>query len=111
MLIKGGAHLENLGTSTAIASDKAGTLTISKHEVTDLRPAEGVSEEELFRVSAAVEGRSRHPLAAAIVRRTQSSGIVLPEAGDLQSVAAKGVRSEVEGQVVEIGSLRAEGCE
>ncbi len=106
VLIKGGAHLENLGTINAIAFDKTGTLTIGKPEVTDLRPAEGVSEEELLKVSAAVERRSQHPLAAAIVRRAQSSGIVLPEAGELQSVTAKGVRSDVEGQVVEIGSLR-----
>jgi Cd2+/Zn2+-exporting ATPase len=106
VLIKGGAHLENLGTINAIAFDKTGTLTIGKPEVTDLRPAEGVSEEELLRVSAAVERRSQHPLAAAIVRRAQSLGIVLPDAGELQSVTAKGVRSEVEGNVVEIGSLR-----
>lgn len=106
VLIKGGAHLENLGTITAIAFDKTGTLTIGKPEVTDLRPAEGVGEEELIRVAAAVEWRSQHPLAAAIVRRAQSSGVVLPEAGELQSVTARGVRSEVEGKVVEIGSLR-----
>jgi Cd2+/Zn2+-exporting ATPase len=106
VLIKGGAHLENLGTINAIAFDKTGTLTIGKPEVTDLRPAERVSDEELLRVSAAVERRSQHPLAAAIVRRAQSSGIVLPEAGELQSVTAKGVRSDVEGKVVEIGSLR-----
>lgn len=106
VLIKGGAHLENLGTINAIAFDKTGTLTVGKPEVTDLRPAEGVSEEELLRVSAAVERRSQHPLAAAIVRRAQSSSIVLPEAGELQSVTARGVRSEVEGRVVEIGSLR-----
>jgi Cd2+/Zn2+-exporting ATPase len=106
VLIKGGAHLENLGTINAIALDKTGTLTVGKPEVTDLRPTEGVSEEELLRVSAAVERRSQHPLAAAIVRRAQSLGIVLPEAGELQSVTAKGVRSEVEGNVVEIGSVR-----
>lgn len=106
VLIKGGAHLENLGTIDAIAFDKTGTLTIGKPEVTDLRPADDVSEEELLRVSAAVERRSQHPLAAAIVRRAQSSGLALPEAGELQSVTAKGVRSEVEGKVVEIGSLR-----
>lgn len=106
VLIKGGAHLENLGTIKAIAFDKTGTLTIGKPEVTDLRPAEGVSDEELLRVAAAVERRSQHPLAAAIVRRAQSSAIVLPEAGELQSLTARGVRAEVEGKVVEIGSAR-----
>jgi Cd2+/Zn2+-exporting ATPase len=106
VLIKGGAHLESLGMIRAIAFDKTGTLTIGKPEVTDLRPAEGVSDEELLRVSAAVERRSQHPLAAAIVRRAQSSGLELPEAGELQSLTARGVRSEVEGKIVGIGSPR-----
>lgn len=106
VLIKGGAHLENLGSVHAIAFDKTGTLTKGKPEVTDLRPVEGVSEEELLRVSAAVERRSQHPLAAAIVRCAAARDIVLPDAGELQSLTAKGVRSEVEGEAVEIGSLR-----
>lgn len=106
VLIKGGAHLENLGTINAIAFDKTGTLTVGKPEVTDLRPAKGVSETDLLRVSAAVERHSQHPLAAAIVRRAQSSDIALPEAGELQSLTARGVRSEVEGKIVEIGSPR-----
>jgi len=109
VLIKGGAYLESLGTINAIAFDKTGTLTIGKPEVTDLRPAEGVKEDELLRIAAAVERHSQHPLAAAIVRRALASHLVLPEAGELQSFTARGVRSLVGNQMVEIGSPRLWG--
>jgi Cd2+/Zn2+-exporting ATPase len=106
VLIKGGAHLENLGTLRAVALDKTGTLTVGEPEVTDLVPMAGTSADELLRVAAAVERRSQHPLAQAVVRKAESSALVLPGAGELQSVTARGVRSVVEGASVEIGSLR-----
>lgn len=106
VLIKGGAHLENLGTIRAVAFDKTGTLTIGRPEVVDVVPAEGVDQKELLRVAAAVERRSQHPLAQAVVRRAEADKIELPDAGDLESVTARGVRSTVDGQTVEIGSLK-----
>lgn len=106
VLIKGGAHLENLGTLRAMALDKTGTLTVGKPDVTDLIAAEGSDEQELLRVAAAVERRSQHPLAQAVVRRADASGTILPEAGELESLTGRGVRSSVDGQVTEIGSLR-----
>ena len=106
VLIKGGAHLENLGTVRAIALDKTGTLTVGKPEVTDVVAADGVDARELLRVAAAVERRSQHPLAQAVVRRAEADEIELPAASDLESLTARGVRSSVDGQVVEIGSLR-----
>lgn len=106
VLIKGGAHLENLGTVRAIAFDKTGTLTIGEPEVTDLIPAAGIAEADLLTVAAAVERRSQHPLAQAVVRHAEAQGFTLPEAGELESVTARGVRSRVAGQPVEIGSLR-----
>ncbi len=106
VLIKGGEYLENLGKLRAIALDKTGTLTVGKPEVTDLAAAEGSTPEELLRVAAAVERRSQHPLAQAVARRAESDQISLPEAGELQSITARGVRSSVEGKTVEIGNLR-----
>ena len=112
VLIKGGEHLETLGSVRAIAFDKTGTLTMGKPQVTDLMTMPDIAEAELLRISAAVERRSQHPLAAAVVRRAIADGIQLPEASDLESVTARGVRSTVEGMVVEIGSLRLfEGLE
>ena len=106
VLIKGGAHLENLGTLRAIAFDKTGTLTVGKPEVTELAPAPDVDQNELLKVAAAVERRSQHPLAQAVVRRAEAEKLGLPEAGDLESVTARGVRSMVDGKPVEIGSLK-----
>lgn len=106
VLIKGGAHLENLGTLRALALDKTGTLTVGEPEVTDAVAFGDAGEEELLRVAGAVERRSQHPLAEAVVRRAEARGLALPEAGELQSVTARGVRSTVEGSTVEIGNLR-----
>lgn len=106
VLIKGGEYLEHLGTLRALALDKTGTITVGKPEVTDLVPAHGVDQQELLRISAAVERRSQHPLAQAVVRAAARQNMTLPDAGDLQSLTARGVRSTVNGQIVEIGSLR-----
>lgn len=106
VLIKGGAHLENLGVLTALAVDKTGTITVGEPEVTDVIATGGVSASELLRVSAAVELHSQHPLAEAVVRRARADNLSLPQAGELESLTARGVRSEVEGRTVEIGTLR-----
>ncbi|MEQ1854942.1 MAG: heavy metal translocating P-type ATPase [Longimicrobiales bacterium] len=106
VLIKGGVHLENLGAVEALTLDKTGTLTVGRPEVTDVRPGDGVTEEELLAVAAAVERSSQHPLAEAVVRRAEGSSLVLPDAGELESVTGRGVRSSVAGHTVEIGNLR-----
>jgi len=106
VLIKGGAHLENLGKVRALAMDKTGTLTKGMPEVTDVVPAEGVRSEDLLRFAAAVELQSQHPLAAAVVRRAELDGVDPPKAGPLESITARGVRADVEGEMVTIGNLR-----
>ncbi|RYZ60272.1 MAG: heavy metal translocating P-type ATPase, partial [Proteobacteria bacterium] len=105
VLFKGGAHLENLGNVKAIAFDKTGTLTVGEPSVTDLIPSAGVSVAELLGVAAAVERKSQHPLARAVVRRAESDKVSEPTAvGELQSVTGKGVRASVDGKNVSIGS-------
>jgi Zn2+/Cd2+-exporting ATPase len=106
VLFKGGAHLENLGSVRALALDKTGTLTFGEPEVTDVLALPGEKPDELLRVAAAVERRSQHPLARAVVRHAEAAGLALPEAGELQSFTSRGVRSSVAGETVEIGSLR-----
>jgi len=105
VLIKGGAHLENLGGTRALALDKTGTLTVGRPEVTDVRNLD-LPIEDVVRIAAAVERKSQHPLAEAIVRHADATKIAPAEAGDLESLTARGVRSTVEGRPVEIGSLR-----
>jgi Zn2+/Cd2+-exporting ATPase len=105
VLIKGGVYLEQLGAVRVIALDKTGTLTRGEPEVSDMVPLPGVTGEELLRIAAAVERRSQHPLARAVVRRAEADGLALPDAGELQSLTSLGVRSSVGGEAVEIGRL------
>ena len=106
VLIKGGAHLENLGRVNAVAFDKTGTLTAGRPEVTDAVPLDADTEDALIRVAASVERQSQHPLAQAVVRAAESRGLDLFVAEPLESVTARGVRAKVNGDVVEIGSTR-----
>ena len=106
VLIKGGAYLENLGALRAFAFDKTGTLTIGKPVITEIVPLSGTPETEVLRIAGAVENRSQHPLAKAVVQKAEEMSITLPDAGEVQSLTAKGVRSTVEGKTVELGSLR-----
>ncbi len=106
VLVKGGAHLEALASVRAMAFDKTGTLTLGHPEVTDLLSLPGIEPHELLAVAAAVESRSQHPLAQAVVRRAAADGVTVPEAGDLKSVTARGVHSSVAGEAVQIGNLR-----
>ena len=106
VLVKGGAHLENLGHLRALALDKTGTLTVGRPETTDVVAVDGVAPEHLLSVAAAVLRHSQHPLAQAVVREAERQRLSLPVAGDVTSVTARGVRSAVGGEMVEIGSLR-----
>ena len=106
ILIKGGVHLEALARVRAVAFDKTGTLTRGRPELTDVAPMPGVVADDLLRIAAAVEARSQHPLAQSVVRRAKADQLTLPEAGELQSVTARGVRSVVAGESVAIGSAR-----
>jgi Cd2+/Zn2+-exporting ATPase len=105
VLIKGGAHLENLAVIKAVAVDKTGTITTGRPEVTDVVTLDGATD-DLLRLTAAVERQSQHPLAAAIVRYAGTAGIVTPDASPMESVTARGARAVVEGQMVTVGSLR-----
>jgi len=105
VLIKGGVHLENLGAVTVMAFDKTGTFTEGKFQVTDIVPLNGVGGDDLLCVAAAAEQQSNHPLALAVVREAQAQGLNLPPANDLANVTGRGVRCEVDGYPVLIGSL------
>ena len=106
VLIKGGVHLENLGTLRVVAFDKTGTLTVGRPEVTDVEPLDAETPEALLRVAAAVERQSQHPLAQAVVRAAADRTLDVPDAGPLESITARGVRASVDGEMVEIGSTR-----
>ncbi len=106
VLIKGGVHLENLGRLKAIAFDKTGTITHGQPEVTDVIALGSMNEAELLALAGALENRSGHPLAQAVVRAAQAKSLQLPDAGDVESLTGQGLRSTVNGQTVLIGNPR-----
>ena len=106
VLIKGGVHLENLGSLKVIAFDKTGTLTEGRFAVTDVIPLNGASEDAVLQVAGAVEQQSNHPLALAVVQAARERRLALPSAEGLENVTGRGVRSRMDGQPVLIGSLK-----
>ena len=105
VLIKGGAHLENLGRLTAIAFDKTGTITVGKPRLTDIVTF-GATENEVLALAAALEGRSGHPLAQAIVAAARERGVGWHEPADVEAVNGKGIRATLGTQRIEIGNLK-----
>jgi Cd2+/Zn2+-exporting ATPase len=105
VLVKGGAHLESLGSVRAIAFDKTGTLTEGKPRLTDVIVAAGASEDELLAVAASVEKQSDHPLAGAIVEGVaeRRPGLAAREASGVEAVIGYGIRATVDGAEVTIG--------
>ncbi len=105
VLVKGGKHLEALGGIRAMAVDKTGTLTVGRPEVTAVRPLNGASEEELLRLAAAVEARSEHPLASAVLRAARARGLTSPEARHFTAVPGRGAAAVVNGVRIHVGNL------
>lgn len=104
ILIKGGAYLEKMRTIKALAFDKTGTITAGKPVVTDVLPADGMSAEDLLTIAAAIEARSEHPLAHAIL--TAAGNRPLPPLTDFQALAGFGAQGILEGCMTYIGSSR-----
>ena len=105
VLIKGGEYLEALGRVRALAVDKTGTLTKGMLRVTDYRVAGGGSGDVLLQRVANVEGRSEHPIAAAIVRLAEERGIRTDaEVDDFVSVPGRGVRAKLNGHEILVGT-------
>lgn len=104
VLIKGGIHLEETGRLKVIAFDKTGTLTHGTPEVTNIVSLSTMTEKEVLKTAASIENLSQHPLAAAVLRKAQSSNIILAEVENFQSMTGKGAKAEVNGQLYFIGS-------
>ncbi len=103
ILIKGGAHLEHLGSITIVAFDKTGTLTLGKPAVTDVVPI-NMPADELLANAASVEHFSQHPLAQAIVTAADEKKLARSEANDFKSITGGGARASINGQPWLIGS-------
>ncbi len=106
VLVKGGMHLEDLGTVRAIAFDKTGTLTEGEPKVVSLHPSDGGDESTLLAIAAAIEVHSPHPLAQAVVEEAKSRSLAVPAAADVKVIQGRGLEGRVDGTVVRAGSLR-----
>ena len=104
VLIKGGVHLENLGSLKAMAFDKTGTLTAGNFAVTDVVPFNDAGEELLLRVVGSVEQQSNHPLALAVVERVKGAGVEMISAETITNIPGRGIQSAINGQPVLIGN-------
>ena len=106
VLVKGGAHLENLGRLKAIAFDKTGTVTHGRPEVTDLVvfPDSGWKEDDVVSLVAGAESRSAHPLAQAVVRSAQSLPVSVMD--EVESLTGRGLRAVSNGKTIWIGNRK-----
>jgi Cd2+/Zn2+-exporting ATPase len=106
VLVKGGAHLENLGRLKAIAFDKTGTVTHGRFEVTDLVvfPDSGWKEDDVVSLVAGAESRSAHPLAQAVVRSAQSLPVSVMD--EVESLTGRGLRAVSNGKTIWIGNRK-----
>ncbi len=100
ILFKTAASLEETGRTQIVVLDKTGTITTGQPEITDLLPADGVSEDELLRFAAALESKSEHPLSRAILNGFASHGGECPEAEDFAAVPGRGLTAKIEGYTV-----------
>lgn len=106
VLFRKGEALQLLKDAKVVAVDKTGTLTEGRPVLTDLEIAEGFSRDPMLAKVAAVESRSEHPIARAIVESATEGGIALPTMTDFDSVTGMGVRATVDGSRVEVGADR-----
>ena len=97
ILFKTAASLEATGRTQIVALDKTGTITEGAPRVTDLLPAEGISETELLTLAAALEGRSEHPLAKAVLACSEAKAITPPTVTDFAALPGNGLAAKLDG--------------
>ncbi|RJL07372.1 copper-translocating P-type ATPase [Paracoccus aestuarii] len=106
VLFRKGEALQLLKDAKVVALDKTGTLTEGRPALTDLEVAEGFDRAEVLARIAAVETKSEHPIARAIVEAAEVEGLALPEISGFESVTGFGVKAEAGGARIEVGADR-----
>ena len=96
VLVKGGNHLEAMGAVNAIAFDKTGTLTKGELTVTDVVPVGDATEHDVLRCAAALERRSEHPIAEAVLERADEMHVRVPTVEEFESITGRGVRARLD---------------
>ncbi|MBM6617449.1 heavy metal translocating P-type ATPase [Bacillus suaedaesalsae] len=111
ILVKGGAHLENLSRLKVIAFDKTGTLTKGEPEVVDVITREDLNEKQFLFHVASIEKYSNHPLASAIVKYTTDKEILLVKPEQMEDIAGNGVQATIEQKRWKVGKADFVGKE
>lgn len=106
ILFKTSESLEEIGKMQIVALDKTGTITAGKPKVTDLLPCKPYTKEDLLSLAYALESKSEHPLARAIVEKAQETAINKKEVTDFKSLTGSGLKAKYQGQTVHAGSYQ-----
>lgn len=104
ILVKGGGYLEEVGRANVVLFDKTGTLTEGKPRVDSIVTADGVSRDDVLAKAASVEQHSTHPLARAVLKAAHYARVTVQHAEDMFTEIGLGVRAQVGGRLVEVGS-------
>lgn len=105
ILIKSGEVLEVTHNIQSVVLDKTGTITQGTPEVTDIQ-AFGMEKQELLKIAGALEKKSEHPLAEAVLKKAEEEGILLPEVQEFQAVPGKGIQGKIQGIQYYAGNLK-----
>ena len=105
ILFKTAVSLEEAGKVRVVALDKTGTITTGQPRVTDVLPAPGVTDEQLIAAAYALEQKSEHPLAHAVVERAQNLGLTAQEVSDFAALPGNGLTAVLDGEALSGGSL------
>ena len=106
ILFKTAVSLEETGKVQIVALDKTGTITQGQPRVTDILPAEGMSEAELLSIAYALEKKSEHPLARAINQRAEQDGLAAAEVEQFQALPGNGLTAQLNGSNLLGGSCQ-----
>ncbi len=105
IMFKTAVSLEETGKMEIVALDKTGTITSGEPKVTDLIPAEGIDEEELLKLAYALEKKSEHPLAKAVLQAAQERKIEAEEVSQFQALPGNGLSAVLNGEIISGGNL------
>ncbi len=105
ILFKTAESLEETGKVNIVVLDKTGTITEGEPKVTDIVPAPGIGEAELLTLALALEKKSEHPLARAVLQRAEAEGLSAPEVAEFAALPGNGLRAVLDGEPVCGGNL------
>jgi Cd2+/Zn2+-exporting ATPase len=105
VLVKGSNYIESINKASAFTFDKTGTLTRGKLKIIDIIPY-GASRNTVLGIAAALEAKSNHPIATAILEVAENEGVKVADVGEFKSITGRGVEAKLDGKIYRIGSQR-----